>query len=73
MRRSLKRESFYKDFQSQCIYLLHIWIYEYLERHNLKCLEIDYGRKLVFCFHKDSKNMLEDYFSFNYTNIDLFD
>ena len=73
MRRSLKRESFYKDFQSQCIYLLDIWIDEYLERHNLKCLEIDYGRKLVFCFDKDCKNIFEDYFSFNYINTNLFD
>lgn len=72
MRRSLKIESYHKDFGNQCVYLLRIWIKEYLDRHDLECMEIDYSRKTVFCYHKDCENMLEDYFSFDYTKTDLF-
>lgn len=72
MRRSLKYESYHNDFKNQCIYLLKMWIIEYLDRHNLKYIEIDYNEKTVYCYHNDCNNMFEDYFDFNYTEVDLF-
>lgn len=60
-----------ENILNQCIPILYKWISEYLKRHNLELVEIDYKKGIVFCF-KISDNMFEDYFDFDYREVDLF-
>lgn len=46
-------------------------IYEYCDRHGYEIMEIDWRSKSVF-YYKEGQNMFEDYTSFNYLKVDLF-
>lgn len=60
------------DFSNQCAKILEVWIMDYLKRHNLELMEIDWESRCVACYSNDCENIFEDYFTFDYTKVDLF-
>lgn len=65
---NLQQKHYYNSFKD----ILDVWIYQYLKRHDLECIEINYKNRIVTCYHKNCNNIFEDYFCFNYNKIDIF-
>lgn len=63
---------FCDSVNDQCAEILYTWIKQYLKRHDLGWLEINLQERFVACYKNDCDNMYNDYFTFDYTKVNLF-